>query len=226
MKTVSLSFILSALALSLVAAKGSAQIGPSGSALPSVVVNFAIPQSADPSRLTYTAFGTMYTNTDGSVAGDNQGAVINGALLEPNGGGGLELHGQVPSGVPGRNTSVTEVDFYTNYTGTLMLTSTGNNGSTPWDFGFLTPLPGYAQGFRYFKTLASQADINDDSFNLYAILTAVPTDPNDTSFAASGVGAVGTQYSQDVPEPGTLALLGGLCAGGGLLWRRRAARTK
>ncbi len=230
MKIASPSIILSALALCAFAAQGTAQTSPGPLAVgPSIraTVDFAIPQSADPSRLTYTRFGALYTNTDGQAPGDNQGTAITGRLLlaAAGGGGGVELHGRVGSPTRGGTTPVTEVDFYTTYTGALALTSTADPGFTPWQFGTLTPLPGFAQGFSYFKTNSSQADL-DDFTGSFGLLTITPVDLNDQEFLNSSFGTAPAQHPQDVPEPGTLALLGGLCAGGGLLWRRRAKRTK
>lgn len=231
MKIASPPVVLSALALCLSAAQGTAQTSPGPLGVgPSVraTVEFAIPQSVDPSRLTFTQFGTLYTNTDGQAPGDNQGTSITGRLLLPatnGGGGGAELHGRVPSPGNSGTTPVTEVDFYTTYTGTLALTSTAAFGFTPWQFSALTPLSGFAQGFSYFKTNSSQANM-DDLTASFGLLTITPTNLNDQEFLDSRFGVIAAQHPQDVPEPGTLALLGGLCAGGGLLWRRRAARTK
>ena len=224
-KSVWVPFALCALMPCLAGARAWAQSapGPLGAVAASVTISFAMPESRDPSRLTITQMGRQYTNTDGASPGDNLGAAITGGLLA-SANGGLELHGLVASS--GGTTPVTEVDFYTTYTGTLALTSTSVLNFTPWDYGFITPLPGYAQGFRFFKTNSSQADLNVNAY--FGVLTATlsnPNNPNSQVFLDSSVGSTGAVFGA-VPEPGAVGLFGGLCMGGGLLWRRRRHRSR
>ena len=225
MKLLFLPLLVSALGLALCATPSLAQIGTAGQAPgPStpVTASFTIPTSVDPDSVTFRTTGQTFTSTD------NQ-QLITGQLLEPssipNGGGGLNIFAAVP-GPPGSGstTPIVEVDFFTTYTGPLTLTSlSGDPAFVPWFAEVLNPPTG--QGFRFFKTLSTQANINTTHPTRdpteYAVFTLTPDNPNDTTFLTSTFGITGYTTVQNVPEPGTIALLGALAVGGSVAWRRR-----
>ena len=224
MKPSILPLLLSALSLALCAAPSRAQIGTTGTGPgPStpVLATFTIPTDTDPDSITFTSSGQTFAITD-------QTNPITGQLLTPgylSGGGGLDIFAAVP-GPPSVGTTIpiVEVDFFTTYTGPISLTSLSGVGSfTPWFAEVLNPPVG--QAFRFFKTLPTQANINTTNPGFdpaeFAFFTLTPNNPNDPTFLSSLFTVTGYTSVQNVPEPGTCALLGGLIVTGGMAWRRR-----
>lgn len=183
-----------------------------------------MPSGIDPARLTFTQEGFLYTNADGQGPGDLGGAPITGSMLLTSafgGGGGLELHSQIPGQYPFTAPTV-EVDLFTTYTGILEANSNpGTFAYAAWGVQPLSSVPaGYAQGFRFFMQPDS-ADMDVEAF--YGVLSATlenPTDP--TGFANASFGFAGfTTPQADTPEPGVSALLVGMGISGALLARKR-----
>ena len=206
---------------------------PNGSPV-DTVISFAMPQDRDPTRLTFTQQGQVYTRADNAGPGHNAGSVLTGQLLQTNGvgaGGGLELHGQFPAVYPiPVFTPALEVDFYTTYTGNLEIDSivvSPFTGFTPWDVQRIAPRPGYAQAFRFTGGRPGQAPLftGVSLSGYYALLSARLNNASDpTGFGASTFAFTGFATIQPVPEPGSLLLLGGLVFSGASLMRRRSRR--
>ena len=182
-----------------------------------VVTTLVMPAGTDPSKLTFTQPGFLYTNTDGSIPGDNIGSAITGNLLltaADSGAGGLELHGNVFAPIVNTNVPVVEVDIFTTYAGTMGVnTAIGGQFTsfTPWGVQALGTVPtGFRQGFRFFKQPGS-ADINKGGY--YGFLSsALNGNPNPADFRNANFGFEGFTKTQSVgtPEPGMLALLVGM----------------
>ena len=223
MKPLFLALLISALGLALSAAPSSGQVGTTGNGPPSagtpVTATYTIPIDFDPDSVTFRTTGQTFTIT-------NTQQLITGQLLEPSsilgGGGGLNIFAAVPAPpAVGGTIPIVEVDFFTTYTGPLTLTSlSGNPDFVPWFAEMLNPPTG--QGFRFFKTMSTQANINTEYPGLdpteYAFFTLTPDNPNDTAFLTSTFSITGFTA---VPEPGTIALLGALAVSGSVAWRRR-----
>lgn len=219
MKPSFLPLLLSALGLALSAAPSRAQVGTTGNGPPvgtPVTATFTIPTDFDPDSITFSSTGQTFTTTDGQQ-------LITGQLLSPNGGGGINIFAAVPAPpTVGGTLPIVEVDFFTLYTGpiTLISRARANSGFVPWFAEMLNPPVG--QGFRFFKTMKTQADINTTDPRIdpteYAFFTLTPRDPTDTTFLTSTFSVTGFTA---VPEPGTCTLLGALVVGGGVAWRRR-----
>jgi hypothetical protein len=182
-----------------------------------VVTTLVMPAGTDPSKLTFTQPGLLYTRTDGSIPGDQLGSAINGNLLltaADNGAGGLELHGNVVAPIANTTVPVVEVDLFTTYAGNMVMnTAIGGQFTsfTPWGVQALGTVPtGFTQGFRFFKQPGS-ADINKGGF--YGFLSsALNSNPNPADFRNADFGMQGFTKPQSpgTPEPGTLALLVGM----------------
>lgn len=228
MKPLFLPLLLSALGLALFAAPSRAQTGQGTGPPPlgtPVMATFTIPANVDPDSVTFTSTGQTFAITD-------QTDPITGQLLTPfgnGGGGGLNIFAAVP-GPPGNVNAtipIVEVDFFTTYTGPISLTSlSGFSAFDPWFAEILNPPVG--QAFRFYKTLPTQANINTTNPGFdpteYAFFTLTPA-VNDPTFLSSLFTITGYTSVQNVPEPGTCALLGGLVVAGGMAWRRRRRAT-
>jgi hypothetical protein len=192
-----------------------------------VVTTLVMPSGIDPSKLTFTQPGTLYTNTDGSIPGDQRGSAITGNMLlatAAQGGGGLELHGAVFDGDNPNPVPVVEIDLFTTYTGIMTVNSSiGQLTSfTPWGVTPLTNMPtGFAQGVRLFKQRGS-ADMNKGAFQ--GFLSSALNDASDpTGFRSAGFGTKGftSLQTSGTPEPGALALLVGMGLSVSALARKR-----
>ena len=222
MKSLFSPLLLTALGLALSAAPSLAQVGSTGVApipLTPVTATFTIPTTVDPDSITFTFPGQPFTNTD-------QGNLITGQRLYAGsgGGGGLNIFAHVPGASSTAPTiPIVEVDFFTTYTGTLTLVSQSVAPTLfpPWFAEKLNPPTG--QGFRFFKTLPTQANINSTSLlsSEFAFFNLTPNDPTNGAFLTSTFMVTGFTTVQGTPEPGTCALLGALVVSGGVAWRRR-----
>ncbi|MCW3095000.1 MAG: hypothetical protein JWL77_618 [Chthonomonadaceae bacterium] len=168
-----------------------------------------MPAGIDPTRLTVIQPNILYTKADGTIPGDQLGSPLTGNLLLTaafSGGGGLELHGDIPGGA--NSVPLKEVDFYTDYAGNLGLNSAVGSAftNTPWSVQTLSTIPsGYVQGFRFFEQSGS-ANINKGEF--YGVLSATLGNSSDpTGFRNASFGMTGFTQVTGTPEPGALALV-------------------
>lgn len=235
MKLPVFSLLLSTLGLALLASSSLAQGGGgSRTLLPPVGVpsegtaTFTIPTSTDPDSVTFTSSGQTFAFTD------QNNPITGQRLYQPSFSfnGGLDIFAAVPGPIGNISTTIpiVEVDIFTPYTGILTLISqSGVSGYDPWFIERLNPAVG--QGFRFFKTLSAQANINTtDPANdplefAYLDISPInpndPNDPNTVAFFNAPFTITGYTSVQNVPEPSTIALLGALAVSGGVAWRRR-----
>jgi MYXO-CTERM domain-containing protein len=190
------------------------------------VCTLVMPSGIDPTRLTVIQPNILYTRADGTIPGDQLGSFLTGNLLLTdafNGGGGLELHGDIPGG--SSSIPLKEVDFYTDYAGNLGLNSAvgATFANTPWSFQTLSTIPtGFVQGFRFFEQSGS-ADINTGEF--YGVLSATLGDASDpTGFRNASFGMTGFTQVTGTPEPGALALVAAMGLAAAVHARKRRRR--
>jgi MYXO-CTERM domain-containing protein len=192
-----------AVALGISSARVQAQSSPDATC------TLVMPSGTDPTRLTVIQPNILYTKADGTIPGDQLGSPLTGNLLLTaafSGGGGLELHADIPSGTS--SIPMKEVDFYTDYAGNLGLNSAVGSAfaNTPWNFQTLRTVPtGFVQGFRFFEQSGS-ADINKGEF--YGVLSATLGNSSDpTGFRNASFAMTGFTQVTGTPEPGALALV-------------------
>lgn len=189
-------------------------------------ITFVMPQSVDPVRLTVTQDGFEYTNSDGSVPGDNAGPQIRGLTFLPpenDGAGGLEVHGAIPGPIESF-VPIQEVVLRTNYLGAVIeiesIVAPEFTQFDPW-LAIDASVPN-ERIFRFIKQPGS-ATLNINQY--FGLFRAVSDDPD---FAAAPFTVTGYTSIQGVPEPGSVALLLALTAGSAvpLLRRRRKNRSR
>jgi hypothetical protein len=195
-----------------------------------IIFNFVQPANVDPPTvLTFTGITPVFSN----------GMALLPMLPDTN---GVELHAAIP-GIMGGDVDVTQIKISFTYTGTVVLNSQGTSPYAPWSAMdavtgsthtlTLTALP----GFPSTGSAPINNNLNPDfgnqfhqSFAGIAVTGATAdvqlfTTQNNTN---TSVVYTPTLFGQErvVPEPGALALLGGLGIGSGLiiLRRRRTGR--
>ena len=191
-------------------------------------IRIGMPVGLDPIKLIFQEAGKLYTDTNDPspnvVNGPITGLTFDDPRLNPGGIGGLEIHGAIPNPAPvGGFIPVTEIAFYSlDYSPPLTLLSYVNQNILdpvtgkpflPW----LTYDSRAREGIYLFLFQPGAAPLNKGQY--FGLIDSDTQNPPAFNQARFGL------IANPTPEPGALALIGGLLAAGGLLLRKRGYRV-